>query len=462
MIRAFTTATLEHFLNVIDIWTKEPQYIIPPVLRGEIISDETFSNSSNNLRRIIYRKLIPKQPKRDKVVLQKISFYNFEHKKEYLVTYEPISMSDKEIEPSDLPFYYPKLKQFSHSYISIQNTKVVEDENNFKLTEKEKSKLDDVLKESVLPNIAELVFNAVPFEGLEIELESDRFKVIWGKLLTTFLKFLKNPNYEKRVIHDIIVPKINYQDRYYILKEKYSHWIEKWPESTDPKKHVFEDVAIATFLILMWEEEGQRNGVEKKQSFVDVGCGNGFLTYILTNEGYFGKGIDISKRKLWDMFDIEVALEERIINPREEKYEGFDWIIGNHPDELTLWIPIFAAKTGYNIKFIIIPCCFHKLSGEKFTESDPHYINHIDMHIKNAGYTSEHEFLRMPSTKNLAIISRKRIFSVTEKEIERDILENIEKMQSITSLNRLQDVHHGTLFAIAEHIHFFTEVDIGI
>ncbi|KAG2465898.1 TRM44 methyltransferase, partial [Polypterus senegalus] len=60
---------------------------------------------------------------------------------------------------------------------------------------------------------------------------------------------------------------------------------EVWPEVTDPEKFVYEDVAIATYLLVMWEEERKEKGLIEKQSFVDLGCGNGLLVHILSNEG---------------------------------------------------------------------------------------------------------------------------------------------------------------------------------
>jgi len=36
---------------------------------------------------------------------------------------------------------------------------------------------------------------------------------------------------------------------------------------------------------MIWEEDRKSKGLEKKQSFVDLGCGNGLLVYILTSEG---------------------------------------------------------------------------------------------------------------------------------------------------------------------------------
>ena len=64
--------------------------------------------------------------------------------------------------------------------------------------------------------------------------------------------------------------------------------IQIWPENTDPKKYVYEDVAIATYLLLLFEEERKSpgyHGDDRKQSFVDLGCGNGLLVHILNSEG---------------------------------------------------------------------------------------------------------------------------------------------------------------------------------
>ena len=36
---------------------------------------------------------------------------------------------------------------------------------------------------------------------------------------------------------------------------------------------------------VLWGEERAERGVTEKQSFVDLGCGNGLLVHILSNEG---------------------------------------------------------------------------------------------------------------------------------------------------------------------------------
>ena len=40
----------------------------------------------------------------------------------------------------------------------------------------------------------------------------------------------------------------------------------------------------------------------------------------------------------------------------ENHFENVDWILGNHTDELTPWIPVIAARSKAN--FWLLPCCF--------------------------------------------------------------------------------------------------------
>jgi 16S rRNA G1207 methylase RsmC len=57
--------------------------------------------------------------------------------------------------------------------------------------------------------------------------------------------------------------------------------VDDWIEATDPQKHVFEDIGIATFLIALWKQD-ELTDIEYK--FLDLGCGNGYLNHILTKE----------------------------------------------------------------------------------------------------------------------------------------------------------------------------------
>ncbi|XP_052459138.1 probable tRNA (uracil-O(2)-)-methyltransferase isoform X4 [Carassius gibelio] len=110
-----------------------------------------------------------------------------------------------------------------------------------------------------------------------------------------------------------LIPVEKYGILYHQLKEKYKALVKVWPEVTDPEKFVFEDVAIATYLLVLWGEERTEKGTTTKQSFVDLGCGNGLLVHILNNEGHPGKGMDIRKRKIWDMYGPGTHLEGRTL-----------------------------------------------------------------------------------------------------------------------------------------------------
>ena len=79
-----------------------------------------------------------------------------------------------------------------------------------------------------------------------------------------------------------------YGKEYLRLKEKYAKdIITNWAESSDPEKFVHEDLGIAAYILLLWRQQrqGEEWGEGRRQTFVDLGCGNGLLVYLLTIEG---------------------------------------------------------------------------------------------------------------------------------------------------------------------------------
>lgn len=205
--------------------------------------------------------------------------------------------------------------------------------------------------------------------------------------------------YEKRVNHDLVVPQQVFQDTYAMLKKKYAReLITSWVETTDPTKHVFEDLGIAAFLIELWRgmyqsTNGQDDAPDKDTTiqagkrpfpgFVDIGCGNGVLVNILLREGYQGWGFDARKRKTWSTFSPEIQdqVSESVLVPSvlapdlqrgdpqlASHHNGVfpegTFIISNHADELTPWTPLLAYINKSN--WIAIPCCSHDLTGARF------------------------------------------------------------------------------------------------
>ncbi|XP_049867458.1 probable tRNA (uracil-O(2)-)-methyltransferase isoform X2 [Pectinophora gossypiella] len=197
--------------------------------------------------------------------------------------------------------------------------------------------------------------------------------------------------------------------------------VKKWPECTDPQKFVYEDVAIGTYLLLLWEEERQHLGLKTPQRFVDLGCGNGLLVYILTQEGHQGLGIDVTKRKIWDIYPADVSLEEKTITPSDINiFPESDWLIGNHSDELTPWIPVIAARSSYKCNFFLLPCCAFNFDGTKYRRQNSsvsqytEYLQYIKSLCEDCGFITDIDRLKIPSTKRICLVSRGRNYPKEE------------------------------------------------
>ncbi|CAG9114705.1 unnamed protein product [Plutella xylostella] len=215
-----------------------------------------------------------------------------------------------------------------------------------------------------------------------------------------------------------LVSNENYYRKYNELKTKYGKEMVKiWPECTDPSKFVYEDVAIATYLLLLWEDERQIQGKVEKQTFVDLGCGNGLLVYILAMEGHGGVGIDIRKRNIWDIYPSNVVLEEKTVTPSDlNLFPNTDWIIGNHSDELTPWIPVVAARSSYTCNFFLLPCCAYNFDGSKYQRQDSsksqytEYLDYIKKLCQECGFRTDTDRLKIPSTKRICLVGRGRTY----------------------------------------------------
>ncbi|XP_012730230.2 probable tRNA (uracil-O(2)-)-methyltransferase [Fundulus heteroclitus] len=218
-----------------------------------------------------------------------------------------------------------------------------------------------------------------------------------------------------------LLPVEKYSLTYQQLKDKYKSMVQVWPEVTDPEKFVFEDVAIATYLLVLWAEERAVKSLTAPQSFVDLGCGNGLLVHILTNEGHPGKGIDVRRRKIWDMYGPQTLLEEKAITPSESfLFPGTDWLIGNHSDELTPWIPVIAARSSYSCRFFVLPCCFFdfyaKYQRRQCKKSQyKEYIDFIAEVSRVCGFDTEEDCLRIPSTKRVCLVGTSRSYEQSEE-----------------------------------------------
>ncbi|KRY78312.1 putative tRNA (uracil-O(2)-)-methyltransferase, partial [Trichinella pseudospiralis] len=105
------------------------------------------------------------------------------------------------------------------------------------------------------------------------------------------------------------------------LKATYARsLINDWTERSPAEKTVFEDISIAAYLLTIWEEERIEKGTTEMQSFVDLGCGNGLLVYLLNSEGHSGFGVDQRKRNIWDKFSSVSQLKVFLTDENDQLY----------------------------------------------------------------------------------------------------------------------------------------------
>ena len=386
-------------------------------------------------RRRIVSRLIPRNTKRDKPMVQTCVIYeslspassgsgqdDALHKT--LVVYLPHVAS-----AAEMPFYHPVVRAiaFLHEWDPAQSSGFV--------------------------SISYLYFN-------QSDRSVDRLTRTAFQLLQVAQKHGQGrvDGYKMRVHHDVLIPQARVQNTHMALKHKYARrLIEGWAETTDPGKHVFEDLSIAAFLIELWAD---MYGQGPFPGFVDIGCGNGLLVYILNKEGFAGWGFDARSRKSWASYSTEVqlctaggppqaSLQQRVLLPppasgqglHEISSEGFSpelvhdgrfprgtFIISNHADELTPWTPILATLS--DCPFIAIPCCSHDLTGKRYrapppkdkTKSESAYASLVAWTAdiaRDCGWEVEQEMLRIPSTRNTGIVGRTRSADASSVDIQR-------------------------------------------
>uniref|UniRef100_A0A0K0F074 tRNA (uracil-O(2)-)-methyltransferase n=1 Tax=Strongyloides venezuelensis TaxID=75913 RepID=A0A0K0F074_STRVS len=230
---------------------------------------------------------------------------------------------------------------------------------------------------------------------------------------------IKNESFSKESLINTESYTIKYRD----IKENIGRVIiQEWSERTDPLKFVYEDCGISAYLCEIW-----KSLTKVPEYFVDIGCGNGLLSYILTKEGYKGIGIDLRERKIWNKFKNDgCILIEKTLIPSSDDVDNIgiprecDFLIGNHSDELTPWIPIIASRLKCN--FFLLPCCpfdfygkfIHvpnefvkrndKLFGAQGTSIYNNYLSYLKCLCEKLGYNVKVDRLRIPSTKRIALI----------------------------------------------------------
>ncbi|KAI0721287.1 hypothetical protein C8T65DRAFT_631227 [Cerioporus squamosus] len=432
-----------------------PEYNSTLILRSETVSDSSseFPPSIPQLDglrpvRNIHRKLLPRRPGRDAGLEQNCTLYASEIGDDDCPTTLVLTPI---VEPgASLPYYHPTVHHLAFRYIPAE--------------------------------IPVLRIEIVPLPGTPTDLNSRMYRTCLA-LLDTLHRYGWGAltNYKKRVHHDCIIPREEYQDLYLVMRERHKHLVNEWQEVTDPLKHVFEDIGIATFLMLLWKHTYDTTGISggpndstslgdepwrawprPSAGFLDLGCGNGLLTHILTAEGYVGHGIDVRARTSWSHYpkSTQTQLHVESLDPTSSEDHPYlrsgVFIIANHADELTPWTPVLATLYGAS-GYLSIPCCAWAFDAKYERSSTPDYPFPDDAFVDSlnlggdgsnsssysryriwlasltlyCGWRVESETLRIPSTRNWAIIGRLRSTASPEElaEVRRRVDEIVEHVR---------------------------------
>ncbi|KAG1733392.1 uncharacterized protein EDB91DRAFT_1149343 [Suillus paluster] len=373
---------LELFETAVSQLIHHPEYNSTLILRSETISDSdtTIPSSVPRLEgycpvRNVHRKLLPRRPGRDSGLEQHCTLYAFETG-EFAGLPSTLVLTPIVPEGESLPYYHPTVSHLAFRYIPSNVTST-----------SDAASAQPTLRVETVPHPGTLTDPNSRLYRTALALLDTLHRYLWGALT----------HYQKRVQHDVLVPREVYQDVYLKMRERHKGLVNTWRESTDPLKHVFEDIGIATYLMLFWKDmfadsadlaavtelhdSPWKSWPRPAKGFLDLGCGNGLLTHILSAEGYSGYGIDLRARMSWAHYPepSQAALKVHALDPTqllspESDTDSKDsflapgvFLIGNHADELTPWLPVLATLTGAS-GYLSIPCCAW-MFDERFTRS---------------------------------------------------------------------------------------------
>ncbi|TFK61863.1 DUF1613-domain-containing protein [Pluteus cervinus] len=471
--------------------------------------------------RCVHRKLLPRRPGRDEGLEQLCTLYAHEDDPEripIILVLTPILQG----EDQPLPYYHPPVRHIAFRFTppsSSSSSSSSPIPSNPSPSPSTSPATTSTTSPSTLRIEAQLLLLSPPtntsptsrFYRTSLALIKTLHRYAWGALT----------NYQKRVLHDCLIPRDRYQDLYLVMRERYKGLVKDWVEVTDPLKHVFEDIGIATYLMLLWKDtfsstdsqtnvEGDppidystqpwRNWGRPPGGFLDFGCGNGLLTHILVNEGYDGYGVDLRSRTSWSTYPLTTQSHLHVYtfdpstlsppvhsstpsdttpspdNQQPSYFKAGTFLIGNHADELTPWLPIISRSTSSS-GYLSIPCCAWSLDSKFERSSTPRSFPHVpnltpinppessmveqsedrlrlggvgwgvggsgdkDKNWQSSytvyriwlaglseycGWEIECDTLRIPSSRNWAIVGRRASKEVLEEEARRNVEEVLE------------------------------------
>lgn len=180
--------------------------------------------------------------------------------------------------------------------------------------------------------------------------------------------------------------------------------------------------------------------------------------FILSSEGHEGYGIDLRKRGIWDIFPATTILKTQTIVPSDQTlFSDVDWIIGNHSDELSPWIPVISARSSYESRYFLLPCCAFEFNGKKYQRrsgAKSQYIDFLDYVQKInsiCGFQTKIDRLKIPSTKRVCLIGMHRLYGMEEQDYRSQLIQQfIDKESGNVDKNSKSSVWNADFVARPE------------
>lgn len=207
-----------------------PEYNSSLILRSEVVSDRSVVHRPLDISpwipllrgytasRNIHRRLLPRRPSRDWTLEQDCTLY-FSHDP---IASQPcvLILTPRLAEQETLPYYHPAVAHLAFRYVTTSSHNT--------------------------PEAHHLLVEIVPRAPTQVDISSRIYRICLS-LLETLDRYGWGAvnNYQKRVFHDVLVPRNAYQDLYLVLKERHKSLVDNWHESTDPSKHVFEVILVS-------------------------------------------------------------------------------------------------------------------------------------------------------------------------------------------------------------------------
>jgi tRNASer (uridine44-2'-O)-methyltransferase len=148
-----------------------------------------------------------------------------------------------------LPYYHPTVFHIAFRYITSDDSSHGDPSDGGRC----QAPTDPAPSQPLSSTVPRLQIEVVPFPDTPLVPDSRLYRTCLSLLETLHRYGWGAANdYKKRVQHDRLVAREEYQDLYLIMRERHKHLVDTWHESTDPLKHVFE-VSFFSFRFFLAE-----------------------------------------------------------------------------------------------------------------------------------------------------------------------------------------------------------------